>query len=383
MRRRLHLERLARYACRMRTLLLTPGPLTTSDATRAAMGRDWGSRDGDFVAMSEGVRARLAALVHAADTHVAVPIQGAGSYAIEAAIGTLVPRGGKLLVLVNGAYGRRAADMAACMGRTVATLECPEDQAVMPAQVERALRADPAVTDVLLVHLETTSGLLNPLQAVAAVVQANGRRLLLDAMSSLGAVPIDLRAMACSAVMASANKCLEGVPGLAYVIAERTHLATMAGNSSSVSLDLHAQWRGFEANGQWRFTPPTHVVAALTAALDQLDAEGGVAARGARYGRHMAALVAGMCRLGFRPYLAEALQGPVILTLLDPGHGFRFDAMYQALHAQGIVLYPGKLTREASFRIGCIGAITQADIERTLDAIGSYMHALGTQAAAD
>ncbi len=383
MRRRLHLERLARYGCRMRTLLLTPGPLTTSDATRAAMRRDWGSRDGDFVAMSEGVRARLTALVDATDTHVAVPIQGAGSYAIEAAIGTLVPRGGKLLVLVNGAYGRRAADMAACMGRNVATLDCPEDRAIMPDEVERALQADPAVTDVLLVHLETTSGLLNPLQAVAAVVQANGRRLLLDAMSSLGAVPIDLRTTPCSAVMASANKCLEGVPGLAYVIAERTHLATMAGNSNSVSLDLHAQWRGFEANGQWRFTPPTHVVAALAAALDQLDAEGGVAARGARYGRHMAALVAGISRLGFRPYLAKALQGPVILTLLAPGHGFRFEAMYQALHAQGIVLYPGKLTREASFRIGCIGAITQADIERTLDAIGSYMHALGTQAAAD
>ncbi len=347
------------------------------------MRRDWGSRDGDFVAMSEGVRARLTALVDATDTHVAVPIQGAGSYAIEAAIGTLVPRGGKLLVLVNGAYGRRAADMAACMGRNVATLDCPEDQAIMPDEVERALQADPAVTDVLLVHLETTSGLLNPLQAVAAVVQANGRRLLLDAMSSLGAVPIDLRTTPCSAVMASANKCLEGVPGLAYVIAERTHLATMAGNSNSVSLDLHAQWRGFEANGQWRFTPPTHVVAALAAALDQLDAEGGVAARGARYGRHMAALVAGISRLGFRPYLAKALQGPVILTLLAPGHGFRFEAMYQALHAQGIVLYPGKLTREASFRIGCIGAITQADIERTLDAIGSYMHALGTQAAAD
>ena len=367
----------------MRTLLLTPGPLTTSDATRAAMGRDWGSRDGDFVAMSEGVRARLAALVHATGTHVAVPIQGAGSYAIEAAIATLVPRAGKLLVLVNGAYGRRAADMAACMGRNVATLECPEDQAVAPGEVERALRADPAITDVLLVHLETTSGLLNPLQDIAAVVRASGRRLLLDAMSSLGAVPIDLRITPCSAVMASANKCLEGVPGLAYVIAETAHLAAMAGNSGSVSLDLHAQWRGFEANGQWRFTPPTHVVAALAAALDQLDAEGGVAARGARYGRHMAALVAGMSRLGFRPYLAPALQGPVILTLLDPGRGFSFEAMYQALHAQGIVLYPGKLTREASFRIGCIGAITQADIERTLAAVGGYMRAFGIQAAAD
>ncbi len=357
----------------MRTLLLTPGPLTTSDATRSAMARDWGSRDEDFIAMSERVRERLGALVHAAPTHVAVPIQGAGTYAVEAAIGTLTPRGGKLLVLVNGAYGRRAAEMAARMGRDVATLERPEDQAFEAADVDAALHADPAVTDVLLVHLETTSGLLNPAERVASAVHRAGRRFLLDAMSSLGAVPIDLRTLRCSAVMASANKCLEGVPGLAYVIAEAGHLAAMAGNSASTSLDLHAQWTGFQANRQWRFTPPTHVVAALSAALDQLQAEGGVAARGARYGRHMAALVDGMSRLGFRSYLPASSQGPVILTLRDPGGWFRFEAMYQALHAQGIVLYPGKLTREPSFRIGCIGAITLADIHRTLEAIGAWV----------
>ena len=357
----------------MRTILLTPGPLTTADATRAAMGRDWGSRDQDFIALSEGVRARLGALVHAAPTHVTIPIQGAGTYAVEAAIGTLVPRDGRLLVLVNGAYGRRAAEMAARMGRAVTTLERPEDTPFDADAVAAALRHDPAVTDVLLVHLETTSGLLNPLLPIADAVHAAGRRLLLDAMSSFGALPIDLRRTPCAAVMASANKCLEGVPGVAYVIAEARHLAAMAGNSASTSLDLAAQWAGFEANAQWRFTPPTHVVAALSAALDQLAAEGGVAARGARYQRHMAALRTGMAALGFQPYLPAAVQGPVILTLRDPGGAFRFDALYAALHRQGIVLYPGKLTREASFRIGCIGAIGLADIERTLAAIGAVL----------
>jgi len=365
----------------MRTLLLTPGPLTTSDATRAAMARDWGSRDGDFIAMSEHVRERLGTLAHVGDAYVTVPIQGAGTYAVEAAIGTLVPRTGKLLVLVNGAYGRRAAEMAVRMGRDVAILERPEDQAFEAQEVDQALLADPAVTDVLLVHLETTSGLLNPAEPIAAAVHAAGRRLLLDAMSSFGAVPIDLRTMLCSAVMASANKCLEGVPGLAYVIAEAGHLARMAGNSASTSLDLHAQWAGFQANRQWRFTPPTHVVAALSAALDQLDAEGGVAARGARYRRHMNTLLAGMSGLGFVPYLPPAVQGPVILTLRDPGGWFSFEAMYQALHQQGIVLYPGKLTREPSFRIGCIGAIALADIERTIGAIGAYVLAHRAQAA--
>lgn len=357
-----------------RTLLLTPGPLTTSDATRAALNRDWGSRDGAFVAMSERVRRRLATLVQGADTHAAVLLQGAGTFAVEAAIATLVPRDGTLLVLINGAYGRRAAEMAQRMGRAVVTLETPEDRAVDPDALDRALAADPAVTDVLLVHLETTSGLLNPLGAVAAVVRARGRRLLVDAMSSFGAVPISLRDTPCAAVMASANKCLEGVPGLAFVIAETGHLAAMAGNSTSTSLDLHAQWRGFEATGQWRYTPPTQVVAALDAALDQLDAEGGVTARAARYRRHCEMLVAGRRRLDFRTYLPPELQGPTIVTVRDPGAAwFRFEEMDDALHAQGIVLYPGKLTTEPSFRIGCIGAIDAADIGRALAAIGAFV----------
>lgn len=366
----------------MRPILLTPGPLTTSDRTRAAMGRDWGSRDDAFVRMSEAVRARLGALAGAGTTHAVVPLQGAGTYAVEAAIDTLVPRDGKLLVLANGAYGQRAAAIAARLRRDVATLELPENEAFTPEAVSAALRADPAATDVLLVHLETTSGLLNPLEPIAAVVAAAGRRLLLDAMSSFGAVPIDLRAIPCCAVMASANKCLEAVPGVSFVIAEAGHLRAMAGNAGSTVLDLQAQWRGFERDGQWRFTPPTHVIAALSAALDQLDEEGGVAARGARYRRHMDALATGMERLGFRAYLDPAVQGPVILTLRDPGGAFSFPKLYAALAAEGIVLYPGKLTREASFRIGCIGAVTLADIRRTLDAVGAFMRAQAARSAA-
>ena len=364
----------------MRTILLTPGPLTTSDATRAAMSRDWGSRDPAFIRMSAAVRARLGALVHAGTEHAVVPLQGAGTAAVEAAIGTLVPRDGRLLVLANGAYGRRAAEIAARMGRAVTVLEQDEDRVFAPDAVDAAL-ADPRITDVLLVHLETTSGLLNPLEPIAAVVAAAGRRLLLDAMSSFGAVPIDLRRVRCGAVMASSNKCLEGVPGMAFVIAEAGHLAAMAGNSPSVTLDLHAQWRGFERNEQWRFTPPTHVVAALSAALDQLDAEGGVAARGARYRRHMDALVSGVTLLGLQPYLPPEVQGPVILTVRDPGGAFSFAALYDALQAQGIVLYPGKLTRAPSFRIGCIGAITLEDIERALAAIQAHLRPAPSQAA--
>ena len=356
------------------TLLLTPGPLTTSDATRAALDRDWGSRDGAFIALSEGIRTRLAALAGVADTHVTVPIQGSGTFAVEAAIGSLVPRDGKLLVLVNGSYGRRIAAMARRLGRLGAVLEVAEDRVIDPAAVAAALAQDAAITDVALVHCETTSGLLNPLGPIAAAVQAAGRRLIVDAMSSFGAVPIDGATTPFTALVGSANKGLEGVPGLGYVIAETAHLARCEGNSVSVSLDVWEQWRGFETTKQWRFTPPVQVVAALSAALDQLEAEGGIAARHARYRANCDLLVRGMQRHGFELYIDPAIQAPVIVTFrIPPGSWFAFDRFYAFLADRGVVIYPGKLTQEPSFRIGCIGAIGPADMARALAAVDAFM----------
>jgi 2-aminoethylphosphonate-pyruvate transaminase len=353
-------------------LLFTPGPLTTSAQTRAALGRDWGSRDGDFIALSEGVRRRLVEISGLAGTHAAIPVQGSGTFAVESAVQTLVPHDGRLLVLVNGAYGHRIAEMARRLGRDCVVLELPENQAIPPDAVAARLAADPVITDVALVHCETTSGLLNPLTEIAAVVQQAQRRLLVDAMSSFGAVPI--APTPCTALIGSSNKGLEGVPGLGFVIAEIAHLLTCEGNAVSLSLDLFAQWRGFETTQQWRFTPPVQVVAALSAALDQLDAEGGIAARYARYSQNCAILVRGMKEYGFETYIDPALQAPVIVTFRIPDGGwFQFQPFYDFLHARGIVIYPGKLTREPSFRIGCIGAIGPDDMARALVEIGAYM----------
>ncbi len=358
----------------MSPLLLTPGPLTTSDQTRSALGRDWGSRDADFIALSEGVRSRLAALAGVAKTHAAVPIQGSGTFAVEAAIQTLVPRDGRLLVLINGAYGRRITDIARRLGRACVTVEAPEDRPILAGQVASALAADPAITDVVLVHCETTSGLLNPLPEIAACVQHAGRRLLVDAMSSFGAVPIDGAVIPFTALIGSSNKGLEGVPGLSFVIVETAYLAGCAHNSTSLSLDLFDQWRGFEGNGQWRFTPPVQVVAGLAAALDQLETEGGITARHARYVQNCTALVQGMQNRGFSIYIEPALQAPVIVTFrMPPGDWFHFQSFYDFLHARGIVIYPGKLTQEPSFRIGCIGAIGPGDMARALREIDAYL----------
>ena len=361
----------------MPPLLLTPGPLTTSDRTRAALNRDWGSRDDDFVTMSEAVRQQLAAIACVAGSHEAVPIQGSGTFAVEAAIQTLVPRDGHLLVLVNGAYGRRAAEIARRAGRPCTVVDVAEDEPILVSHVRAALAAEPAITDVFLVHCETTSGLLNPLAELAGCVAAHGKRLLLDAMSSYGAIPIDGAITPFTALMGSANKGLEGVPGLAFVIVENQHLRRCSGNAASLSLDLYEQWKGFAANGQWRFTPPVQVVAALASALAQLHEEGGVAARHQRYCGNCDMLVAGMIERGFVTYIDKALQAPVIVTFRMPDPWFGFQQFYDFLHTRGIVIYPGKLTRTPSFRIGCIGAIGTADIQRALDTIDAFLAAHG------
>jgi 2-aminoethylphosphonate-pyruvate transaminase len=353
----------------MTPILLTPGPLTTRDETRHAMLRDWGSRDSDFIALTADVRRRLLAVANAADSHVAVPLQGSGTFIVEATIGTLVGPDDKLLVLVNGAYGERIVKIAQRLGRAVDTLVWEEVDPIDPGRVARALDADLSITHVAVIHCETTTGLLNPLAEIAAVVAASGRKLLVDAMSSFGALPIDLSTMPATAVMASSNKCLEGTPGLGYALIEKQALAASKGNSPSLSFDLYEQWQGFESNGQWRFTPPVQVLAALGEALRLLEAEGGPAGRLARYRENCDILIEGMARLGFPLLLDRTLQAPIIATFRHPHAGFDFEGFYQALAARGFVIYPGKLSKAESFRIGCIGAIDASDFRRLLAAI--------------
>ncbi len=359
-------------------LLLTPGPLTTSRGVKEAMLRDWGSRDHDFVALNAEIRRRLTALAGAEASHVTVPLQGSGTFVVEAMLGTLVPRDGKLLVLVNGAYGERMVRIAGYHGRACVALRTPEDAPNDPAALDRALAGDPTVTHVAVVHCETTSGILNPLGEIADVVARHGRRLLIDAMSTFGALPLDAREIRFEAVAASANKCLEGVPGVAFAIVERAALLAAAGNCPSLSLDLHDQFTAMEKNGQWRFTPPTHVLAAFRRALVEHEEEGGVAGRGRRYRENCRILVEGMRALGFETLLPDTLQAPIIVTFRLPGDpAFRFEEFYDRLRRKGFVIYPGKLTVAPSFRIGCIGRVGAGDVRRAVAAVAETMEEMG------
>jgi 2-aminoethylphosphonate-pyruvate transaminase len=324
----------------------------------------------------------LLGVAHGQDSHVAIPLQGSGTFIVEAAIGTLVGPSDVLLVLVNGAYGQRMLEIARRLGRSdLEFLSWPEHQPVDPAAVDRALAENPKITHVALVHCETTAGLLNPLEEIAAIVARHRRALILDAMSSFGALPIDLRTTAVTCVLASSNKCLEGVPGIGFALVERKSIERAERAAPSLSFDLHDQWRGFEQNGQWRFTPPVQVVAALVEALHRLEAEGGPVARGARYAANFRTLTDGMTRLGFRLFLEEDVQAPIIATFRTPDDPrFRFDRFYSVLAGRGLVIYPGKLTHGDSFRIGCIGDLDPPDFERLITAVSDFMEEQGLSA---
>jgi 2-aminoethylphosphonate-pyruvate transaminase len=359
-------------------ILLTPGPLTTSLRTKQAMLNDWGSWDAAFNAITASLRSDLVDIVHGAGDCTCVPLQGSGTFSVEAAIGTLVPRAGRVLVPDNGAYCARIVRICRTLGRAVVDLVLPEDQPVTGTAVAAALDADPGITHVALVHCETGAGVLNDLASVAAVCAARGKGLIVDAMSSFGAIPIDARATPFDALVAASGKCLEGVPGMGFVIARKAVLEARAGNAHSLAMDLHDQYAYMEKTTQWRYTPPTHVVAALRAAVDQFKEEGGQPARLARYARNCEALVAGMAARGFRTFVPPAAQAPIIVTFhapADPAYDFR--KFYARTRERGYILYPGKLTQVETFRVGCIGAIDDNEMRNVVSAVARTLDDMG------
>jgi 2-aminoethylphosphonate-pyruvate transaminase len=364
--------------------LLTPGPLTTAYSVKQAMLRDWGSWDADFRAMTADLRRRLLALTGDSKGEFdCVPIQGSGSFCVEAMLGSFVPKDGKVLVLANGAYGLRAAQTMQYLGRAHTLIDKGDYMPPRGDEVAAALDADPAITHVIAIHCETSSGILNPVAEISEAVYAKGRKLLVDSMSAFGAIPLDVNEIRYEAMVSSANKCIEGVPGFGFVIAKKSELEAAKGRSHSLSLDIHAQWATMEKTGQWRFTPPTHVVAAFLEALKIHEAEGGVPARGARYMKNRDVMVAGMRELGFETLLSDRWLSPIIVTFFCPAHeNFAFDRFYELMKDKGFIIYPGKLTVVDSFRVGCIGRMDEHVMRRVVEAAAASLAEMGVTDAA-
>ncbi|HEY4312033.1 MAG TPA: 2-aminoethylphosphonate--pyruvate transaminase [Pirellulales bacterium] len=365
-------------------LLLTPGPLTTTRTVKQAMLRDVSTWDRDYNDIVQDVRARLVRLATpsanaAATDYTSVLMQGSGTFAVEATIGSIIPRDGRLLVVNNGAYGQRIAEIASRLGIDLVTITQPEIEPADPSQIERHLAADPRITHVALVHCETTTGMVNPAAAIGQIVKRHGRVFILDAMSSFAGMPLDMAEVGADYLISSANKCVQGVPGFGFAIARRADLERCEGRARSLSLDLFGQWREMESKGgKWRYTSPTHVLLALHQALDELDAEGGVPARFARYSENHRVLVEGLSQLGFRPLLPPEHRSPIITSFLYPRDAkFSFDAMYEALKRRGFVIYPGKVSNADTFRVGTIGHVFPADFHRLVDSFATVTKELG------
>lgn len=364
--------------------LLTPGPLTTSASVKQAMLRDWGSWDEDFRAMTAELRRKLLRLAGDSDgSFDCVPMQGSGTFAAEAMLGSFIPKDGKSLVLINGAYGKRLAETLDYLGRAYVTIDKGDYLPPRGDEVAAALKADDAITHVIAVHCETSSGILNPIEEIAEATAAHGAKLLIDSMSAFGALPITVTDIKFAALVSSANKCIEGAPGFGFVIALKSELEAAKGNSHSLSLDVNAQWATMNQTGQWRFTPPTHIVAAFLEALNSHEAEGGVVARGARYTANRDTLVSGMRALGFETLLDSHWLSPIIVTFFTPADPqFEFSRFYDLMKAKGFIIYPGKLTVVDSFRIGCIGHIDPPVMSAIVSAAEETLKQMGIASAA-
>jgi 2-aminoethylphosphonate-pyruvate transaminase len=361
-------------------LLFTPGPLTTSITVKEAMLRDLGSRDYEFIDLVKSIRTDLLALgeVSQQSGYDCIIIQGSGTFGIEAVISSAIAKDGHLLLLINGAYGKRMAQIAKVHGIRCDSIESAENESPSADELEAFLRSNPSVTHVAVVHCETTTGILNPIEAYGKVIQQHGKRYIVDAMSSFGGIPVNLETCGINFLISSSNKCIEGVPGFSIVLGSKAAIAECEGRSRTLSFDLYAQWKGLENDGQFRFTPPTHSLLAYHQAIKELHAEGGVVGRAARYGANHKALSEGMRALDFEEYLPKEKQAHIITTYRYPTNtAFHFGNFYEKLNQRGFAIYPGKLTQGDCFRIGNIGRISVTDVNALVEAITEVKSEMG------
>ena len=356
----------------MDKLLFTPGPLTTSLTVKEAMLRDLGSRDFEFTGIINYISSDLLRLakVSRQDGYESVIIQGSGTFGIESVISSVISMNDNLLVIINGAYGERISKIAEVYQINQTRMVFAENEWPDLSKIEEVLQSNPFITHVAVVHCETTTGIINPIEAIGILCQFYKKTFIVDAMSSFGGIPINVKESFIDFLISSSNKCIEGVPGFSFVIANKDKLVKAEGKARSLVLDLYAQWKGIETDGQFRFTPPTHVILAFDQALKELEIEGGIDGRAHRYKENYQKLIEGMRLLGFKEYLEPEKQSYIITSFLYPQHpNFSFKAFYKKLNDKGYVIYPGKHSHADCFRIGNIGKIYGDDIDLLLIAI--------------
>lgn len=355
--------------------LLTPGPLTTTDTVKREMLVDRCTWDDDYKSVTQKIRKELLELAHVnEDEYTVVLMQGSGTFGVESVVTSSVGKNDKILVCENGAYGARMAQIAKQAGKNVVVYHQEYNKIPDAKVVEEYLKNDPDITHVGIIHSETTSGILNDIEAVGKVVKQAGKTYIVDGMSSFGGVDIDVPGIGIDFIVSSTNKCIQGVPGFTFIICKKDALMKCKGNCASLSLDLYDQWETMDKDGKWRFTSPTHVVLAFAKAIEELKEEGGIKARNERYCRNNKILIDRMHKMGINTYIDGTHQGPIITTFFTPdSKKYCFEDMYKYIKDRGYAIYPGKVTDAQTFRIGSIGEIYPEDMEKVCDIIEEYL----------
>ena len=371
-------------------LLLTPGPVSVSASTKAVMLQDRASGGEEFVRDLNLARDYMVGLVGGTGAYTAIPLPGSATYANEAVIATLVPEGGKLLIHSNGVYGDRLIEICNHTGKPYAVIRTQPFVPPTAAQVEAAIAADPAITHVFVVHCETSTGVLNPLEPIAELCRQHSLGLLIDAVASFGAMPIDAKRLGLQAVTVSSNKCMQSVPGVGWAVVQKTALEGARGRCTTLVLDLWDQAQHMDRTNAFRFTPPTQVLAAFAQACREHEAEGGTQGRLARYRGNWRRLVDGMRQLGFTTVVPDEAASPIVATFHNPPDPrFSFQALFEGMKRRGFIIFPGRLALADTFRIGCMGDVTEADMAEAVQAVAETMREMGvaglghTELAAD
>ncbi len=356
--------------------LFTPGPLNTKLIVKEAMLHDMGSRDKEFLEVVREIRDELLniAEVTREEGYDVVLMQGSGTFGVEAVISTALPGNGHLLVISNGAYGDRIRQMSDIYHIKTTTLSYKQNIVPPFEAVEEILQNDDSITHVAIVHCETTTGIFNDIENIGRIAQKHNKVYIVDAMSSFGAVPIDIYELGIDFLISSSNKCIEGVPGFSFVIFKTDTLEKCKEQARTVSLDLYSQWMDMKKTNQFRFTPPIQVVLAFNQAIKELKAEGGIIRRAERYRQNYQRLIEGTEATGLKTYLDKKDQGYIITSFLFPDHpNFDFTVFYEKLHQRGHVIYQGKLSDTNCFRIGNIGQLYLYDIDNLILSIEEVM----------
>jgi len=359
-----------------RNILLNPGPATTTDTVKnSLLVPDICPREKEFGELMKRVMKKLVDVIHGGPEYTSVIFTGSGTAAIEACITSVVPHDKKIFIINNGAYGKRMVQIAKINKIDCIHYEEAVNKEINLNSIESFLKQNKReISHLAIVHHETTTGMLNPVNEICKISNSFGIECIVDAMSSYAGIPINIKEMNADFLISSSNKCIQGMAGLSFVISRVSSLDKLNNiPPRSLYLDLLGQFQSLKKTNQMRFTPAVQIFYALEQALNEYFEETAIR-RYERYKNSYDVLIRGLKDLGFKLYLPDHLHSKLLTTIYEPTNSaYSFNEMHDYLYEKGYTIYPGKCNNENTFRIANIGQIDQTDIIGFIEKLEAYL----------